>query len=81
MPKKSTNPLYNTTESCINEIEFTQEKAKGYKGLDEVMSGIFDKPQLCIRNRLNFWKYKGILEVLTKEIILMNIDYKRFEPW
>lgn len=34
---------YNTTESCKNVIEFTQEGIQGFKGLNEVVSGIFDK--------------------------------------
>jgi hypothetical protein len=34
---------YNTTESYKNVIEFTQEGMQGFKGLNEVVSGIFDK--------------------------------------
>jgi hypothetical protein len=34
---------YNTTESCRNDIEFTQIKKQGFKSLGEAVSGIFDK--------------------------------------
>jgi flavodoxin len=38
-----TNYQYNSTESCINNVEFIQEKMQGFKSLDEAVSGIFDK--------------------------------------
>ena len=38
-----TNYQYNSTESCINNVEFIQEKMQDFKSLDEAVSGIFDK--------------------------------------
>jgi len=38
-----THYKYNTTESCRNNIEFTQGRTQGFKSLNEAVSGIFDK--------------------------------------
>jgi hypothetical protein len=34
---------YNSTESCRNDINCTQETERGFKSLNEAVSGIFDK--------------------------------------
>ena len=38
-----THYQYNTTESCRNDIEFTQGRTQGFKSLNKAVSGIFDK--------------------------------------
>ena len=38
-----THYKYNTTESCRNDIEFTQGMTQGFKSLNEAVSGIFNK--------------------------------------
>ena len=41
--KQLTCNQYNTTESCRNDIEFTQGRTQGFTSLNEAVSGIFDK--------------------------------------
>jgi hypothetical protein len=38
-----THYQYNSTESCRNDINCTQEILRGFKSLNEAVSGMFDK--------------------------------------